>query len=477
MATPPPLIRSSKPFSVEIPEGSNSAKSRRSDVVGSDELQIKGKKSDFKTSDAALLPEMHHAPGNDTANRSAHHEDALTPEKLNVKEGAALDAPHLVHDDPHAAENVQSVSDDALKDHQVGLPATEQAGSTQEPVVAVQAFADQTAGGADNAPLKDRFATEAVSVPAKHAAGVETEALKDNIQSVADDALDDNLQAVPSAGALKDNLQALPGAEAIKDNLQAVPQDGSQKRDAGIDKEQVSDNIAAVPQDALASQSQGVPKESLKDRKVGEAVDPIHDRTAGEAVSPLKDRQADVGNDAIEDNLQGLPDDASEDNRQEIDHPGVRSNTQALQNESLEDNPQRLDNQALKDNTQGLPNEALEDRSADTDKEHVQDHVVALPDQATQLKDGPKPTAPNKPTRSGSDTAQTAQPKGKASVKATTPAKAASAAQTEQLQAAKLEQTRKMDEFHGRVEALKKTVSGINHLLDELEEKKPDNKH
>jgi hypothetical protein len=451
MATPPPLIRSSKPFSVEIPEGSNSAKSRRSDVVGSDELQIKGKKSDFKTSDAALLPEMHHAPGNDTANRSAHHEDALTPEKLNVKEGAALDAPHLVHDDPHAAENVQSVSDDALKDHQVGLPATEQAGSTQEPVVAVQAFADQTAGGADNAPLKDRFATEAVSVPAKHAAGVETEALKDNIQSVADDALDDNLQA--------------------------VPQDGSQKRDAGIDKEQVSDNIAAVPQDALASQSQGVPKESLKDRKVGEAVDPIHDRTAGEAVSPLKDRQADVGNDAIEDNLQGLPDDASEDNRQEIDHPGVRSNTQALQNESLEDNPQRLDNQALKDNTQGLPNEALEDRSADTDKEHVQDHVVALPDQATQLKDGPKPTAPNKPTRSGSDTAQTAQPKGKASVKATTPAKAASAAQTEQLQAAKLEQARKMDEFHGRVEALKKTVSGINHLLDELEEKKPDNKH
>lgn len=451
MATPPPLIRSSKPFSVEIPEGSNSAKSRRSDVVGSDELQIKGKKSDFKTSDAALLPEMHHAPGNDTANRSAHHEDALTPEKLNVKEGAALDAPHLVHDDPHAAENVQSVSDDALKDHQVGLPATEQAGSTQEPVVAVQAFADQTAGGADNAPLKDRFATEAVSVPAKHAAGVETEALKDNIQSVADDALDDNLQA--------------------------VPQDGSQKRDAGIDKEQVSDNIAVVPQDALASQSQGVPKESLKDRKVGEAVDPIHDRTAGEAVSPLKDRQADVGNDAIEDNLQGLPDDASEDNRQEIDHPGVRSNTQALQNESLEDNPQRLDNQALKDNTQGLPNEALEDRSADTDKEHVQDHVVALPDQATQLKDGPKPTAPNKPTRSGSDTAQTAQPKGKASVKATTPAKAASAAQTEQLQAAKLEQARKMDEFHGRVEALKKTVSGINHLLDELEEKKPDNKH
>jgi hypothetical protein len=30
-----------------------------------------------------------------------------------------------------------------------------------------------------------------------------------------------------------------------------------------------------------------------------------------------------------------------------------------------------------------------------------------------------------------------------------------------------------MDEFHGRVEALKKTVSGINNLLDELEEKKP----
>ena len=476
MATPPPLIRSSKPFSVEIPEGSNSAKSRRSDVVGSDELQLKGKKSDFKTSDAALLPEIHHEAASDITNRSAHHEDALTLEKINVKEGASLNAPHFAHDDQHATENVQSVSDDTLKDHQVGLPATEQAASRQGPIVAAQAFADQAAGGAANSPLKDRYAGEAASAIAKHAAGIETEALKDNIQSVADDALNDNLQAVPSAGALKDNLQDVPGAAAIKDNLQAVPQDGLENRDVGIDKEHVSDNLAAVPQDALASHSQGLPKESLKDRKVGAAVDPVQDRTAGEAVSPLNDRQADVGNDAIEDNLQGLSDDASEDNLQAIDNPGVRSNKQALQNESLEDNHQGLDNQALNDNTQGLPNEALADRSADTDKEHVQDHVVTLPDQSTQLKDGPKPISPNPSTRSGSDTAQTKPPKGKSSGKATAVSKAALSAEAEQLEASKLEKARKMGEFHGRVEALKKTVSGINHLLDELEEKKPENK-
>ena len=42
--------------------------------------------------------------------------------------------------------------------------------------------------------------------------------------------------------------------------------------------------------------------------------------------------------------------------------------------------------------------------------------------------------------------------------------------------AAKLEQARKMGEFHGRVEAIRKSVSGVNHLLDELEDPKPQSK-
>jgi len=31
---------------------------------------------------------------------------------------------------------------------------------------------------------------------------------------------------------------------------------------------------------------------------------------------------------------------------------------------------------------------------------------------------------------------------------------------------------KRQEEFHGRIDALRKSVSGINHILDELEEKK-----
>jgi len=35
----------------------------------------------------------------------------------------------------------------------------------------------------------------------------------------------------------------------------------------------------------------------------------------------------------------------------------------------------------------------------------------------------------------------------------------------------KAEKAKRMEEFHGRVEAIRKSVSGINHLLDDLQDK------
>jgi hypothetical protein len=35
----------------------------------------------------------------------------------------------------------------------------------------------------------------------------------------------------------------------------------------------------------------------------------------------------------------------------------------------------------------------------------------------------------------------------------------------------KAEQAKRMEEFHGRVEAIRKSVSGINRLLDDLQDK------
>ena len=60
MATPPPpIIRSTKPFSVEIPQGSNSAKSRRSDIVANDDLNITPKKSNFHDSTPEIASGVH----------------------------------------------------------------------------------------------------------------------------------------------------------------------------------------------------------------------------------------------------------------------------------------------------------------------------------------------------------------------------------------------------------------------------------
>ena len=62
---PPPLIRSSKAFSVEIPEGSNSAKSRRSDVVPNDDLDIRSKAGQYHKAELDLDKPL-----------GAHEEDA-----------------------------------------------------------------------------------------------------------------------------------------------------------------------------------------------------------------------------------------------------------------------------------------------------------------------------------------------------------------------------------------------------------------
>jgi len=423
MATPPPLIRSSKAFSVEIPEGSNSAKSRRSDVVGSDDLSISAKKTDFKTSDAVLLPEMHHEPVSELADRSAKHADALALQNLNVHEDATSHAAQMALEDSHLDANIQSVSDDALPDRTVNLP--------------------------------------------------HTDSKRDNLQSIAQGAIKDNLQAVSTASALNENLQSVDNAAindnlqavdnaATNDNLQSVTQNNSGQRNTAVDKSHLKDNIASVSSDALQSNSQGVQKDALTDR------------TAGEPNSPINDRQSSAAKGAVQDNLQDLPSNALDNNQQAVDNPAIHGNQLSLDDDSLQDNQQAVDNPTIEDNTAGLPSDRLDKRNAESAKEHAQDHVVALPVQDARLKDVPKPVALNTTGASTTQQSYSASGKSSGSGKATAAhTKVMQSAEATKLQAAKLEQARRMDEFHGRVEALKKTVSGINNLLDELEEKKP----
>jgi hypothetical protein len=359
------------------------------------------------------------------AGRTAHHADALVLQNMNVHEDAGMQPAQIAHEDSQIDENIQNVVEDAMRDRTVALPH------------------------ADINP--------------------------DNVQTI-------------TQGALKDNLQTLPDS-SLKDNLQAVSQNNANQRDLEIEKSHLKDNILSVASDEINSESQALPKDSQKDRTASEPNSPINDVKSSvvkESVqdnlqalpdNALADNQQSVDNPAIRDNQASLDNDSLEDNLQAIDNPAIRDNRASLDSDSLEDNLQAVNNPAINDNSIRLPSDALEKRTAESDKEDEQDHVVSLPDQRTTLNDSPKPGAVNKSSPTTAPHAKrltTVKSTGSSNTSA--PSKVAQNSDAEKLQAAKLEQVRKIGEFHGRVEALKKTVSGINNLLDELEEKKPEKK-
>ena len=347
MATPPPIIRSSNAFSVEIPEGSNSAKSRRSDIVGNNDLDIHRKSSQF------------HEAGSDTLKSPDFHTD----------DGA----------------DARSVSDTST-DH------------------------------------TDKIHNET--------------------------AADEDRYAVENSHALSENLQ-------------------------GFDQSQSPVNLIAVDENAQKEDNRQVLQdEAYRDRQAhGESGHALQDRFGTETNAPLKDRALSVEAQGLSSNVQGIAQDALHDNQQSIDNEALHDNNQALADEGLHDNQQSIDNEALHDNNQALADEGLHDNQQSIDNEalhgrkdtqakaHVQDHVVALPDTHQVLKPGPSPLAVNP---------HAGQRPGVADHAPTAPQLEAD---PQHAALSKAEKAKRMEEFHGRVEAIRKSVSGINHLLDDLQDK------
>ena len=376
---PPPLIRSSKAFSVEIPEGSNSAKSRRSDVVPNDELDVSGKAGQYHGAELDLDKPL-----------GAHEEAAGL-------HGAGFAEDH------HAPANLQGIEDPHHQDNLAKLPSGDHAPSAKGPTLQADALKDRFAGGDAGHGVTDKGVNEA------------RDALHDNLQGLGQDSLKDKLQGV-AQDALHDNLQGV-GQDALHDNVQGIAQDS------------VKNNVQGVGQDALHDNVQGVGNDALSDNKAG------------------------IGKDAIKDNLQGVGQDSLKDNRQ-----GVAQD-------------------ALHDNKAGIPKDAIHDNSAGIGKDNLEDHIVALP-VSQGLNAGPSGKATDSAhaasDNSKSSAADSSHGKKKSSV-ATQVKKSAEeiAHEAEVLMHAKIEKEKKLEEFHGRVDAIRKTVSGINHKLDELDEEEP----
>ena len=363
MATPPPIIRSSKAFSVEIPEGSNSAKSRRSDIVASDDdLEIHRKSSQFHEAGADSLksPDFHTDDGADARSVSVASTDHA--DNLHHEAQAETDKDRYAGENSHAlSENLQGIDQSQTSYNVISVADSEQNAANRQ-TVDDDAYRDRQAHGESGHALQDRFGTE-TNAP-----------LKDRVLSIQSQGLRSNVQG--------------------------------------------------IEQDALKDNRQGVADEALKHANQGLA------------------RSQDPAN-----NMQGIAQDA------------LHNNQQSINNEALHDNNQALADEGLHDNQQSIDNEALHGRKDTQAKAHVQDHVVALPDTHQVLKPGPSPLAVNP---------HAGQRPGVADHAPTAPQLEAD---PQHAALSKAEKAKRMEEFHGRVEAIRKSVSGINHLLDDLQDK------
>ncbi len=411
MATPPPIIRSSKAFSVEIPEGSNSAKSRRSDIVASDDdLEIHRKSSQFHEAGADSLksPDFHTDDGSDARSVSVASTDHA--DNLHHEAQAETDKDRYAGENSHAlSENLQGFDQSQSPVNLIAVDENAQNDDNRQ-VLQDEAYRDRQAHGESGHALQDRFGTETNAPLKDRVLSIQSQGLRSNVQGIEQDALKDNRQGVADE-ALKHANQGLARSQDPANNMQGIAQDALHNNQQSINNEALHDN-----QQALADEG-------------------------------LHDNQQSIDNEALHDNNQALADE------------GLHDNQQSINNEALHDNNQALADEGLHDNQQSIDNEALHGRKDTQAKAHVQDHVVALPDTHQVLKPGPSPLAVNP---------HTGQRPGVADHAPTAPQLEAD---PQHAALSKAEKAKRMEEFHGRVEAIRKSVSGINHLLDDLQDK------
>ena len=371
----PPLIRSSKAFSVEIPEGSNSAKARRSDVVAGLMDEVSSKEPHF---DAAtqIAPRNHtEEVESPTSSGSFDHDDQHQDQFAGGQSGHQQDQLVSVANDA-IEDKVLGVSNDALKDHLVGVA---------------------------NDALEDHLVSVAQEGTHDSHAPLPNSAIEDHHQAVANMAIEDRHDAGIAKEALADHLAAIPNEE-IEDHIAAIPNEGVEDHIAAIPNEGIEDHVVAVPQDKVTDSHAGLPAEVIEDHHIAvpEPAEPI----------PL---------------FVSADDDFPDDHVEIEAAPEVDPNEQAIENEALVDHVV-----PLPDNNHAL----------------VEAKLAQAPEQtpvAAKAKSAPslQPVVPKKPTPLTPDMLKK---------------------QEEEIAAKK----HRMEEFHGRVDAIRQTVSNINAKLDQI---------
>jgi len=215
---------------------------------------------------------------------------------------------------------------------------------------------------------------------------------------------------------------------------------------------------------------------------IGAADDSAERLGPGDGIVP--DNRQGLTNDGFHDNHQGLTNEALKDRSLGIANDAIEDRQGVLPSGILEDTHASLPDDALVNGHAVAPDQSLHDHTQDlgTDKEHLEDRHVSLPDTDLKRKDGAQPassaSASTDTVLKSSLNAVNTHPTMPATGHTGQPAHPMHKADAESAHLIQMEKEKKLEEFHGRVEAIRKTVSGINHKLDEIDhEHPPKSKH
>jgi hypothetical protein len=351
----PSLIRSTKAFSVEIPEGSSSAKAKRSDIVAGELGELCQSDSHFEE----LFAQNALKQTSDNESIDTQQAFAADQVKADVYAHAQEDAAH---------ETMAGISPDHLH--------------------------SPTGIGVATESHKDHLVGVAEEHAEDHLIGVTEEHDQDHLVGVSNDASNEHLLAISNEG--------------LHDTHAVLPSDKVEDHHASVAKDKFEDHLAAVPQDSISDTHATLPDNATEDHHVAVA--------ATEPVEPIP--------------LFVSSNDDFPDDHMEIEAPPEEAlHTQALTDEDLVDHI-----------------EQVKEGSAKLAEAHLS---AAIP--APLLTPQAKPVA------------QVKQPQlVKKAPAVLTPD------MVKQQQEALLAKQHKMEEFHGRVDAIRKTVNDINSKLDHI---------
>ena len=234
-------------------------------------------------------------------------------------------------------------------------------------------------------------------------------------------------------------------------------------------------------------------EDALQDSKTGFSSDHLHSQPGmGVATDSLHDHLVSVADDHAKDDLVGVADDHVEDHLVGIANDASNEHSIAISNESLHDTHAPLPDNATEDHhvavadtepvepiplfvnaNDDFPDDHMEIEDPPEENLNTQaltddtlgDHIELVEEEKTKLSDPkllPDTPAPVLPTQTKPAAQIKQQPIAKKAPEAPSPE------MIKQQQEALLARQHRMEEFHGRVDAIRKTVNDINSKLDHI---------